>query len=80
MISTPIITAKLEQDNSKIAARIVKAAIEKTTLGQVATYIKEVFSANGCYISISLDMGKNLNDMMSDIEKNFQLFTFLLFW
>jgi DNA-directed RNA polymerase III subunit RPC1 len=59
IISTPIITAKLEQDSSKIAARIVKATIEKTTLGEVAKYIKEVFSANGCYISISLDMGKS---------------------
>ena len=58
LISTPIITAKLQQDSSKIAARIVKATIEKTTLGEVAKYIKEVLSANGCYISIALDMGK----------------------
>lgn len=34
-ISTPIITAKLVQDDSKTSARVVKAKIEKTTLGQV---------------------------------------------
>ena len=60
LISTPIITVKLEQDDNKIAARVVKAGIEKTTLGQVSKYIKEVFAANACYISIELDMGKTL--------------------
>jgi DNA-directed RNA polymerase III subunit RPC1 len=55
-ISTPIITAKLERDDSKVAARIVKAGIEKTTLGEVSRYIKEVFSPDNCYISIALDM------------------------
>lgn len=34
-ISTPIITAKLVQDDNKTSARVVKAKIEKTTLGQV---------------------------------------------
>lgn len=58
LISTPIITAKLEQDDNKIAARVVKAGIEKTTLGEVSKYMKEVFSPSGCYISIELDMGK----------------------
>ncbi len=40
-ISTPIITAKLIQDDNKTSARIVKATIEKTTLGQEckATFI-----------------------------------------
>lgn len=60
LISTPIITAKLEQDDNKIAARVVKAGIEKTTLGEVSKYIKEVYGSNGCYISIKLDMGKLL--------------------
>jgi DNA-directed RNA polymerase III subunit RPC1 len=59
LISTPIITAKLEQDDNKIAARVVKAGIEKTTLGQVSKYIKEVFSPKACYISIELDMGRS---------------------
>ncbi|CAB9505110.1 DNA-directed RNA polymerase subunit beta' (Fragment) [Seminavis robusta] len=55
-ISTPIITAKLEQDNNKVAARVVKAGIEKTTLGEVSKYMKEVYSPNCCYVSIELDM------------------------
>lgn len=58
MISTPIITAKLAIDDNKIAARVVKAGIEKTTLGEVSKYIKEVFASRACYISIELDMGK----------------------
>ena len=57
-ISTPIITAKLEQEDSRVAARIVKAGIEKTTLGEVSKYIKEVYAPGSCYISIELDMGK----------------------
>lgn len=64
LISTPIITAKLEQDDNKIAARVVKAGIEKTTLGEVSKYMKEVFSPNGCYISIELDMGKHRNRVL----------------
>jgi len=55
-ISTPIITAKLVQDDNKVGARIVKAGIEKTTLGEVSTYIKEVYSGDDCYLSIQLDM------------------------
>jgi DNA-directed RNA polymerase III subunit RPC1 len=58
LISTPIITAKLEQDDNKIAARVVKASIEKTTLGEVSKYIKEVYASGSCYISIELDMGR----------------------
>jgi len=55
-ISTPIITAKLVQDDNKVGARIVKAGIEKTTLGEIATYIKEVYSSGDCYLSVQLDM------------------------
>lgn len=55
-ISTPIITAKLVQDDNKVGARIVKAGIEKTTLGEISEYIKEVYSSGDCYLSIQLDM------------------------
>lgn len=55
-ISTPIITAKLVQDNNKIGARVVKAVIEKTTLGEVSTYIREVYAPTKCYISVELDL------------------------
>lgn len=43
-ISTPIIKAKLENESSSVAARIVKGRIEKTELGDIAEYIKEVYS------------------------------------
>lgn len=55
-ISTPIITAKLVNADSDISARIVKGRIEKTELGDVAEYIKEVYSAQGCYLSVKLDL------------------------
>lgn len=55
-ISTPIITAKLVNEESAISARIVKGRIEKTELGDVAEYIKEVYSPNGCYLSVKLDL------------------------
>jgi DNA-directed RNA polymerase III subunit RPC1 len=55
-ISTPIITAKLVQEDSKTSARIVKAQIEKTTLGEVSEYIKEVYAHDKCYIAIKLDL------------------------
>eukprot|EP00977_Amphora_coffeiformis_P014298 scaffold3953_cov169-Amphora_coffeaeformis.AAC.19 len=56
LISTPIITATLECDDNKVVARIVKASIEKTTLGEVSKYLKEVYSSNSCYVSIELDL------------------------
>jgi DNA-directed RNA polymerase III subunit RPC1 len=55
-ISTPIITAKLVNEESAISARIVKGRIEKTELGDIAEYIKEVYSPNGCYLSVKLDL------------------------
>lgn len=55
-ISTPIITAKLVNFESDISARIVKGRIEKTELGDVAEYIKEVYSPQGCYLSVKLDL------------------------
>lgn len=69
-ISTPIITARLEQDGNKVGARIVKAAIEKTTLGEISTYLKEVYSAGQCYISIQLDM-----EAIDQLKLNIDAFT-----
>jgi len=63
LISTPIIEARLIQDHSVISARIVKGQIEKTTLGGIVRYIKEVHCSQGSYISIRLDTNviKNLH-------------------
>ena len=43
-ISTPIIDAKLQNCKTEIAARVAKARIEKTELGDIAEYIKEVYT------------------------------------
>jgi DNA-directed RNA polymerase III subunit RPC1 len=63
LISTPIIEARLIQDHSVVSARIVKGQIEKTTLGGIVRYIKEVHCSQGSYISIRLDTNviKNLH-------------------
>ena len=55
-ISTPIITAKLVNDVDLISARIVKGRIEKTILGDIAKYIKEVYTPRGCYLEVKLDI------------------------
>ncbi|KAH3759278.1 RNA polymerase III largest subunit [Pelomyxa schiedti] len=55
-IPTPIITCQLVKDNSDISARIVKGRIELTRLGEITQYIKEVITAEQCYLSIKLDM------------------------
>ena len=56
-ISTPIISAKLLNETSLVAARIAKGKLEKTVLGDIAEHVKEVFTPKGCYLSIKLDMG-----------------------
>ncbi|GAB5370703.1 hypothetical protein AAMO2058_001515900 [Amorphochlora amoebiformis] len=55
-ISSPIITAPLESSNYLTVARIVKGRIEKTTLGDITSYIEEVYKPNDCYLEIKLDM------------------------
>ena len=42
-VSTHIVAAKLVRDNNKIGTRVVKSVIEKTTLGEVASHVKEVY-------------------------------------
>lgn len=55
VISTPIITAKLLNDTNEISARIVKGRLETTKLGDICSYIKEVYEPSGCYLSLKLD-------------------------
>lgn len=56
VISTPIITAALVCKTDERAARIVKGQIEKTTLGEIAVHIKEVFARDQAYLSVKLDL------------------------
>jgi DNA-directed RNA polymerase III subunit RPC1 len=68
-ISTPIITAKLVNELSAVSARIVKGRIEKTELGDIAEYIKEVYTPQGCYLSIKIDLDAiNALKLEVDIE------------
>ncbi|CAG9789529.1 unnamed protein product [Diatraea saccharalis] len=54
-ISTPIITAELLQPLDQEYARRVKGRVEKTTLGEITTYIDEVYLPNECFLLIRLD-------------------------
>lgn len=54
-LSTPIITAKLVQEDDVTAAKIVKGRIEKIPLSKIVSYIKEIISTKGCYIKVKLD-------------------------
>jgi len=56
LISTPIIAAKLVNEKDVIAARIVKGRLETTLLGDICSYIKEVYCPSGVYLSIKLDL------------------------
>lgn len=55
-IKTPVITAYLNNDESPIAARTMKAQIDRVLLGQVAETIQEIQCEEGCYIDITLDV------------------------
>lgn len=56
-ISTPIITAELECNTDQKAARIVKGRLEKTTLGDIVSYIKLTLIPGQAYLKVRLDRG-----------------------
>lgn len=56
IISTPIITCDLYANKDVRAARVVKGRIEKTTLGDVAMYMDEVYEPNETYILLRIDL------------------------
>ncbi len=66
-ICTPIITATLVNPIDATSARIVKGRIEKTLLGDIACYIKEVYRQDGCYITVKLDENA-IKALMLDIS------------
>ncbi|XP_069164759.1 DNA-directed RNA polymerase III subunit RPC1-like [Procambarus clarkii] len=54
-ISTPIITAKLKDDTTDPEkARQVKGGVEKTLLGEVCSYVEEVFLPDDCFPLLKL--------------------------
>lgn len=58
MISTPVITAEITNTHDMEFARKIKARIEKTTLGEVSSYIEEVYKPTDCFLVIKLDMDR----------------------
>ena len=54
-LSTPVVYAKLVQEDDLTAAQIVKGRIEKIKLNRICKYIKEVISPENCYIKVKLD-------------------------
>ncbi|XP_055374770.1 DNA-directed RNA polymerase III subunit RPC1 [Condylostylus longicornis] len=57
-ISTPIITAEIENNTNMEFARKVKARIEKTTLSEIASYIEEVYKPDDAFLLIKLDLDR----------------------
>lgn len=55
VISTPIITSVLVNEDDEIAARVVKGRIEKTLLGDVAYSILDVYKNNMAYLLVHVD-------------------------
>ncbi|KAG8300593.1 DNA-directed RNA polymerase III subunit RPC1 [Homalodisca vitripennis] len=55
-ISTPIITAHLENDTDPEFARRVKGRIEKTVLGEVCEYMEEVYLPYDSFLLVKLDL------------------------
>lgn len=55
IISTPLLTVPLVNQDDEINARIIKGCLERTTLGQVARHIKKVYARGGCTVKVKLD-------------------------
>lgn len=54
-ISTPIIYTALENKDELVSAQIVQSRIERTTLEEISSSIREVYTPEMCYIEINLD-------------------------
>jgi DNA-directed RNA polymerase III subunit RPC1 len=66
-ISTPIITARLKNGKIEPAARIVKSQIEKTTLGEISSYIEEVYKEGKAYLKVKLSESA-IRDLQLDCD------------
>eukprot|EP01060_Flectonema_neradi_P006863 TRINITY_DN14720_c0_g1_i1.p1 TRINITY_DN14720_c0_g1~~TRINITY_DN14720_c0_g1_i1.p1 ORF type:complete len:1471 (+),score=275.26 TRINITY_DN14720_c0_g1_i1:63-4475(+) len=66
-IKTPLITAFLTNETDEQAARVVKARVERTTLGEICTSFDEVYTPINCYIVVRIDLD-TLFDLQLDID------------
>eukprot|EP00668_Euglena_longa_P046630 GGOE01062315.1.p1 GENE.GGOE01062315.1~~GGOE01062315.1.p1 ORF type:complete len:1429 (-),score=496.78 GGOE01062315.1:79-4365(-) len=65
-ISTPIIKVTLENPLDLVSARIVKARIEQTFLGEICRHISEVYAVGQCYLAVQLDQ-RTIFDLHLDV-------------
>lgn len=54
-ISTPVITAALVDETNENLARLVKARIETTTLGEICEYLEDVYLPDDCFILLKIN-------------------------
>ena len=66
-IKTPLITAFLTNQCDEQAAKVVKARVERTTLGDICTSFDEVYTPINCYIVVRIDLN-TLFDLQLDID------------
>ncbi|XP_014213946.1 DNA-directed RNA polymerase III subunit RPC1 [Copidosoma floridanum] len=57
-ISTPIMKVHLDNDADLEFARRVKVRIEKTTLGEITSYIEEVYFWDDCFLKLEIDVNR----------------------
>ena len=74
VISTPVITCLLKNDEALIAARVIKGRIEQTFLRDIASWIQDNWSNRGSYITLKIDFDAihnlHLNIKMADIARS----------
>ena len=63
------IPVPLVNEDDEINARIIKGCLERTTLGQVAKYIKKVYSREGCTVVVKLDE-ENIRNLQLKINSS----------
>ncbi|KAI9715550.1 MAG: hypothetical protein M1828_000802 [Chrysothrix sp. TS-e1954] len=72
LISTPVISCKLENDTDEHVARIVRSRVEKTYLRDIVAYIDEVWTPDKAKLSFAIDMDliqrQQLDIKLSDIK------------
>lgn len=77
VISTPVITCRLESPYEEVAARFVKAVVEKTFLKDIVAFVQDVWWSEAGTISMKIDWSQverlglriTLDDVMQAIKK-----------
>ena len=58
IISTPIITATLDNEDDVKEARLVKGRTERTLLGDISEYVQEIYRSDCCYVVVKLALDR----------------------